>query len=175
MTIMIICVPLLSALVAPGTTLFAGFGMRARVREWIWRYLPAELISIVATLLPALILAGQGSSRVTIALAGTWCGNIGYFGTILLRDVLKTRKGLRIVGHPYTSRSFLKNLRALLIEFGLAEVIDSFFIRPALMYWLPIWTGSLTWGLVAAKFMADLTFYLPAIFFYEWNKRRGDL
>jgi hypothetical protein len=148
--------------------------MRARVREWLWRYLPAELVSIVGTLLPALILAGQDTSRMSIALAGTWGGNIGYFGTILLRDILKAKRGLRIMGRRYSGASFLRNLRSLVVEFGIAELLDSFLIRPALMYWLPVWTGSLTWGLVAAKFLADFTFYLPAIFFYEWNKRRGN-
>jgi len=147
--------------------------MRARIREWIWRYLPAELVSIAGTLVPALMLAGTNASRMDIALAGTWGGNIGYFGTILLRDVLKTRRRLRVTGHRYSGASSLKNLRDLLIEFGVAELLDSFLIRPALMYWLPVWTGSLTWSLIAAKFLADLTFYLPAIFFYEWNKRRG--
>lgn len=146
--------------------------MKPRIREWLWRYLPAEAVSIAGTLLPALILASSDASRVSIALAGTWGGNIGYFGTILLRDVLKARRGLRISGHHYTARHLLRNLRDLLIEFGLAEILDSFFIRPALMYWLPLKTGSFTWGLIAAKFLADLTFYLPAIFFYEWNKRR---
>lgn len=146
--------------------------MHARVREWLWRYLPAEAVSVVGTLLPALVLAHYDASRVSIALAGTWGGNITYFGTILVRDIIRTRNGLRVMGHEYTGRSFLKNIRDLFIEFGVAEVLDSFLIRPALMYWLPIWTGSLSWGIVAAKFLADLTFYAPAIFFYEWNKRR---
>ncbi len=148
--------------------------MRARVRDWLWRYLPAEVISIAATLLPALVTAGNGGSHMAVALAGTWGGNIGYFGTILLRDILKTRKGLRLAGRRYTPVSLLKNIRNLLIEFGLAELLDSFLIRPALMYWMPQWTGSLGWGLFAAKLLADLTFYLPAIFFYEWNRGRGN-
>lgn len=147
--------------------------MQARVREWIWRYLPAEMVSIVATLLPAWLLAEQDASRLSIALVATWGGNVGYFGTILLRDIRKTRRGLRILGRRYGAHSLLHNLRNLVIEFGVAELLDSFLIRPALMYWLPLWTGSLTWGLIAAKLLADLTFYVPAIFFYEWNKRRG--
>lgn len=145
--------------------------MRARIREWLWRYLPAEGLSVAATLLPALV-AGPGTSRVTLALAATWAGNVAYFGTILLRDAVRARKELHGAGKRYTGRSLLRNLRNMAIEFGVAEVLDSFFIRPALMYWLPLRTGSLTGGLIAAKFLADLTFYLPAILFYEWNKRR---
>jgi hypothetical protein len=146
--------------------------MRARIREWVWRYLPAELVSIVGTLLPAWILASEDASRVSIALAGTWGGNVGYFGTILLRDVIRNRRGLRLNGHRYTPRHFIRNLRDLVIEFGVAEILDSLLIRPALMYWLPLRLHSLTWGLVLAKGLADLTFYIPAIYFYEWNRRR---
>jgi hypothetical protein len=59
-----------------------------------------------------------------------------------------------------------------LVEFGLAEVLDSFLIRPWLMHQMPIWTGRHTIGILLAKFMADITFYLPSILFYEWSKRR---
>jgi len=66
----------------------------------------------------------------------------------------------------------LKNIRALLAEFGLAELVDSLLIRPALMYYLPILTGSMMGGSMLAKFAADITFYIPAIISYELSKSR---
>lgn len=146
--------------------------MGHRVKEWLWRYGPAELVSILTTLIPAILTKYYTGNLLASAMAGTWGGNIGYFGTILIRDVWITRRVLVTNGASYTSRIFLKNMRALLIEFGVAEILDSFLVRPALMYYMPKWIGSFSAGIIAAKFLADLTFYFPAIIFYEWSKRR---
>jgi hypothetical protein len=146
--------------------------MRTRVKEWLWRYAPAELISLPATLLPALLVQRTTGDTVAAALAGTWGGNIGYFGTILLRDVWRSRRRYLREGRKYSLRIFGRNVQALLIEFGLAEVFDSLLVRPALMYYLPKALDSFSWGIILAKFVADLSFYVPAIIFYEWSKKR---
>ena len=146
--------------------------MRQKVTEWLWRYGPAEIASLPATIIPALAVHAAGGSALATALAGTWGGNIGYFGTILSRDVYVTRQRLQAAGRRYGSFVFAKNVRALLIEFGLAEAFDSLLVRPLLMYYLPAVTGSLGWGILLAKLAADVSFYLPAILFYEWSKSR---
>lgn len=146
--------------------------MKPRLREWLRRYGPAEVLSVAATLVAVAAAFALTHSRATTALVGTWAGNIAYFGWILGADVLRTRRTLRAAGQPYTTRTLGRNLRALAVEFGPAEVLDSFVIRPALMYWLPLWTGSLGWGSLAAKLAADITFYIPAILSYELSKKR---
>ena len=65
----------------------------------------------------------------------------------------------------------IQNIKALLVEFGVAEVIDLFIIRPALMYYLPLWIENLAFGTLVAKLLAYLTFYIPAIMSYELSKR----
>lgn len=98
---------------APAGTILAGILMMStKIREWLWRYGPAELISLPATLIPAQLVLHQSGHAIAAALAGTWCGNIGYFGTILLRDVWTTRKQYAAEGRPYNFRAFTKNLRA---------------------------------------------------------------
>jgi len=146
--------------------------MKARVREWIRRYLPAEILSLVFTVAATLITYQITHSRLSTALSGTWFGNIGYFGYILIADIAHTQKVLGQADKRYTFSSFLKNIRALVAEFGIAELLDSFLVRPALMYYLPILTGSLLAGSVLAKFVADVTFYVPAIAGYELTKSR---
>ena len=106
------------------------------------------------------------------ALAGTWAGNVGYFGTILIEDILLAIKQLKAVGKQYSLETFYKNLRALFVEFGIAEFFDTLFIRPTLMYYIPIWVDDLSWGVVIAKFAADITFYVPAIISYELSKKK---
>ncbi|UOQ71944.1 hypothetical protein [Hymenobacter cellulosilyticus] len=146
--------------------------MKWNVREWLQRYGPAEILSVLATLGAAGVAYRLSGSYVSTALAGTWAGNVAYFGYILALDIWHTRRQLRAAGQLYTGRTLLRNLRALVVEFGLAEVFDSFLVRPALMYYLPRAVGSLAGGILLAKLLADVTFYVPAIISYELSKKR---
>lgn len=146
--------------------------MRQKAKEWLRRYLPAEIISVAATLLSSLIAFQLTHDRITAALAGTWCGNIGYFGSILMLDIIRARNALKLSGRHYTVTTFYKNVKALAVEFGVAELLDSFLIRPLLMYYLPLWMDSIFWGSLMAKFAADITFYIPAIIGYEYSKKK---
>jgi hypothetical protein len=146
--------------------------MKQKVKEWMRRYLPAEILSVLATMGGAAWAFWTTENRVTTALVGTWAGNVAYFGFLLLADALYARRVRHANGQRYTLRTFWQNVRALAVEFGVAEVADSFVIRPALMYYLPLLFGSLSWGVLAAKLLADVTFYVPAIISYELSKKR---
>ncbi len=146
--------------------------MTAKIKEWIKRYGVAEVISLTLTVLSAWLAFKLTNSKITTALVGTWVGNIGYFGTILITDILQAKKQLKAIGKDYSLEIFYKNVKALLVEFGIAELFDSLFIRPALMYYLPIWMNNLSVGVVLAKLLADITFYIPAIVSYELSKKK---
>jgi hypothetical protein len=144
----------------------------SRISEWLLRYGPAELLSSLATLGAAVVVQWIGGGGLNIALAATWAGNLAYFGLILMQDVWRTRRELNAQHRRYTPVTWWRNVRALIAEFGAAEALDSLLIRPALMYWLPRWLGSVPQGVIAAKFAADITFYIPAILSYELTKRK---
>jgi hypothetical protein len=146
--------------------------MNTRTKEWIKRYIPAEIVSLIVTIATIFILYAKTHSRIATALAGTWLGSLAYFGYILISDIIFAHRQVYQHGGHYTFTTFLKNIRALLAEFGLAELVDSLLIRPALMYYLPILTGSMMGGSMLAKFAADITFYIPAIISYELSKSR---
>ena len=40
------------------------------------------------------------------------------------------------------------------------------------MYYLPLWLGHFAGGVLLAKLLADVTFYIPAILSYELSKKR---
>lgn len=145
--------------------------MKKKVREWVKRYLPAEILSLIATLVAAWAMHHYTGNAVKTALAGTWGGNVVYFGYVILADVLSARREYKLMGYSYTFRDFLKNARSLFIEFGVAELVDTFVIRPFLMYYLPILLNNLSLGIIIAKVAADVTFYIPAIISYEINKK----
>ncbi|HXS37892.1 MAG TPA: hypothetical protein VN721_14405 [Flavipsychrobacter sp.] len=146
--------------------------MKPKLKEWIERYLPAEVLSSIMVVASGAICYRLTQDRILTALVATWCGNIGFFGYILLNDIIAANKLLLANNKRYTVATFWENIRALFMEFGLAEVLDSFVIRPALMYYLPILTGNIPIGILLAKFIADITFYIPAIISYEIFKKR---
>ena len=146
--------------------------MHPKIKEWLKRYLPAELLSVLATLAGGWLAFAFTGNQLAMALTATWAGNVAYFGLIIAADIRRTNRQCKAQAISYSGRHFLQNLKALLIEFGVAEIADSFFIRPALLYYLPILTGNLTSGLILAKLVADVTFYVPAIIGYELSKRK---
>lgn len=146
--------------------------MNTKIREWLKRYGLAEVISLSLTVVSSWLTFKFTQNKITTALVGTWVGNIGYFGTILIEDILLANRQLQVIGKRYSVETFLKNVRALFVEFGVAELFDTLFIRPTLMYYIPIGIGDLSWGVIIAKFAADITFYIPAIISYELSKKR---
>jgi len=146
--------------------------MTAKMKEWLKRYLPAELLSTGATLGGGVIAYRIWNNAVAAALVATWAGNLLYFGYILLNDIHGTKKALNADNKGYNIITFLKNIRAFVVEFGIAEVLDSFLIRPLLMYYLPLLIDNLVAALLLAKFIADITFYIPVTLSYEFAKKR---
>ena len=97
---------------------------------------------------------------------------MAYFGYLLAQDVRLAYRLRQARQLPYTWRTFGQNVRALAVEFGAAELADSFLIRPALMFYLPRWLGHFAGGILLAKLLADVSFYVPAIVSYELSKKR---
>src|SRR5687767_6950649 len=118
--------------------------MHPKLKEWLKRYLPAEILSILATLLGAWLGFELTRNNLAAALTATWAGNLAYFGYIIAADIRQTNLICKAQNQPYTVKNLLIDLRALVVEFGVAEIADSFFIRPALLYYLPQVTGNLT-------------------------------
>jgi hypothetical protein len=146
--------------------------MKQKIIEWIKRYGWAEVISMALTILSSWLTYKFTKNNITTALVATWIGNLGYFGTILFQDILLAIIQLRNIGKKYSIETFYKNIRALFVEFGIAEIFDSFLVRPALLYYFPILLGNRTLGVIIAKFAADITFYVPAIISYELSKKK---
>jgi len=145
--------------------------LKHKLAEWLKRYLPAEVLSTLVTLLAAWLAHKQGGSVLAVALISTWSGNITYFGYILIADILRSVAAVKKAGEKYTLASATVNLRSLVIEFGLAEALDSLLIRPLVMYYVPYMLSDFNTGIIVAKLSADVIFYIPAIIGYEMNKK----
>jgi len=137
--------------------------MKTKIKNWIKRYGPAEIFGLIGAVSGGMIANILFKSFIITALGGTWGENLGYYGSIIIKDFKK-------------QKNFFKILRNLLIEFGPAEYFDSFLIRPFSLYIFPKLLNNLPLGLVIGKFAADFLFYIPTIITYELkNKFLKDL
>jgi len=60
----------------------------------------------------------------------------------------------------------------LLVEFGPAELLDTFVIRPAAIGFT-VWLLGPALGILAGKLLADVAFYALAIATHEHLRRKG--
>ncbi len=138
-----------------------------KIKERINRYLFPTLLSVFFSLFLGLGLKAIFHEPLITALGGTWGDNIGFYGLIFYRDIKERKK----IDKKITFLSVLKVIRNAIAEFGIAEYLDSFIIRPAFMLFFPQLLHNDVLGILVAKFAADITFFLPTVIFYEIRKR----
>lgn len=134
--------------------------MSGRAGVWLRRYLPAETVSLLGALVAANV-AWQLSDQnpALAALAGAWGETLAYYATMLVRELTANHGNLPLA------------LRDLVLEFGVAEALDSLFIRPALMYAAGRLVAHMAVGVLLGKLAADVVFYVPTIAAYELRRR----
>ena len=142
--------------------------MSVKIREWIDRYLPAEIVGTIFAVLVAWIVFRQTGNHAAGAAAGTIAENIGFYGVISVREFYRHHKKLEGV---VSVREYLKVVRNLLVEFGPAELFDSFLVRPASMYTFSRAIDNYGLGVFVGKVVADVGFYGAAIIAYEFRKK----
>ncbi len=130
-----------------------------RAREWLGRYAPAEVAATLGALLGAGVAAWFGGAAAT-AYAGAIGEAIAFYAVVFVRDQRRSsrRSG---DGSPW------RTLRGLLMEFGPAELVDTFAVRPLAMYLATVLIGHVATGVLVGKVAADVVFYTLAIIGYE--------
>jgi hypothetical protein len=144
----------------PATVLWPG--IQSKMRAWLSRYLPAEILGAICALVGASLAFALTDSAAAAAVAGAWTENVGFYGRLLARE-LGVPDAARPVGQ---ARRWQRALRDIVLEFGPAEAIDSL-LRPALMCAGTALLPDLHSGVIAGKLAADLVFYALAIAAHE--------
>jgi hypothetical protein len=141
---------------------------RAKLREWLRRYLPCEIAGTTCEMTGAAVAYVATGSVAAAAVVATIGASIGYYAMAYgaaartaHRDRAELRGTRRVLVANWTA------LRSLAVEFGPAEVIDSLVIRPLAFYVGPVLFGNLLAGWIFGKVVADIGFYVLAIFSYE--------
>ncbi|PIZ95892.1 MAG: hypothetical protein COX81_00140 [Candidatus Magasanikbacteria bacterium CG_4_10_14_0_2_um_filter_37_12] len=90
-----------------------------------------------------------------------------FYSIIVYKD-LKSRK-IKDVG--LSSLGFLKVLRNIIVEFGPAEYLDSFLLRPFYLTVFPYFISSYSLAILLASLTAEISYYIPTIISYEARKK----
>lgn len=145
--------------------------LKAKTKEWLRRYIPAEILGTIFSLVAAWVAYSHTHSFVTAAAAG-WIGEgISFYGYFVTTELLTNAKQYQ--EHAVFKRLWLAAARAstnLIVEFAPAEILDNFLLRPLAMYYFPQRIHPYAVGFLVAKFSADIVFYLLAIIGYEVRK-----
>lgn len=146
--------------------------LKAKRKEWLRRYIPAEVLGTTLALAAAWVTFAHTHSFIAATASG-WVGEgIGFYGYFITLELLAGSK-------RYSSRSPMRRVSLaitaastnLLVEFLPAEILDNFIIRPYLMFLVPHYVHPYPLGFLVGKFSADIIFYALAIVGYEARKR----
>jgi hypothetical protein len=130
------------------------------VVRWLRRYLPAELVALPCALTAGFAAGHLTGSPAAAALAATWGENAGFYGLMIGREL--AQQG--------SVRALPDVVRALVLEFGPAEALDSLLLRPAAVYAGLALLPHPALGMLAGKLVADVSFYAPAIACHELQR-----
>src|SRR5689334_19603958 len=93
-------------------------GAARKLIEWLRRYGIAELIGTCTALAGAWLVQRLGGNAVAAAYGGALGENVGFYGTIVARELAAERRGARAAGVAFGPLCALRTAGALLIEFG---------------------------------------------------------
>lgn len=142
-----------------------------KVRHWIRRYGPSELLGTVAAVGVAVMVQRTTGSTLAAAYLGATAENIVFYGIMFLRESTREAHQAGRRGRSFGGGDLLAVARTLGLEFGTAELLDTGLVRPLCIgLGLRLLGGSL--GALAGKLVADLAFYGPVLAVYEWRLAR---
>jgi hypothetical protein len=149
---------------APGDTA----SHRRGVVFWITRYLPAEIVGTAAMVMAGLGVTLWTDSAAIIAIAAVLGEVVGFYAilavTIYVEQAPLCRSRRRAMG---------RTGMLLVAEFGVAELLDTLLIRPALLL-AGVWLlADPLWGLLAGKVVADIAFYAIAAGAFTLTAKTG--
>lgn len=153
---------------ATTTTVDASPARRRGIAFWIARYLPAEIAGTAAMIAAGLAVAVWTDNPALIAGAALVGEIIGFY-LVLGLVVAREQSRLGVHGRRLLASTFV----LLVAEFGAAELLDTFLIRPVALMVGVLVLAEPVWGLLAGKVLADVVFYALAAGAFTITDRAG--
>ena len=132
------------------------------------RYAPNEIAGWVGQLGAAAATYALTGSYAAAVIAATIGASAGYYAAAYFNAVRWSYRAQ--AGRSWPTRVLVAHglaARSIAVEFGPAEAIDSITIRPIALYLGPLVVGNTAVGFVLGSIVADIAFYVMAIFSYE--------
>ncbi len=129
------------------------------VRFWITRYLPSELAGTATALLAAGFSYEASGSLLVAAISSTIGENLGFYSVAVARSFAEQWHQSGGDRGKRRRSSLMRTAWLSAVEFGPAELVDTFAIRPMLLWIAPAVVGLPIAGWVIGKVGADLVFY----------------
>ena len=144
-----------------------------RLRRWVLRYGPPEAVATVTAVGATLAVREATGSLVAGAYAGSIAEGVVFYGIMFLRESLHAAHAAGRRGQGFGQADLLPVARGLMVEFGLAELLDALFVRPLCLGLGVRYVGG-GLGALLGKLASDVAFYGPVFFIYEWRLKRGE-
>ena len=106
---------------------------RQKGAEWLERYGVAEVVGLCTAVAGSFAARALTGSEIAAAYGGAMGENVGYYGVIIGREVVRDRRAAEAADRRYGMAGAARTARNLLFEFGVAEVLDSAVLRPLSM------------------------------------------
>lgn len=141
--------------------------IKVKLKEYLKRYGPSEAVSLVMTVIGANLGMFLFNDVIIAAFIALFVCNLFYYGIIVFQDLNE----LRVKDGKLGIDRLFAVLRNLAIEFGPAEYLDSFLLRPFLLSVVPLFVPGYSIAIIVGTLIADITYYFPVIIGYESRKR----
>ena len=136
-----------------------------KTKEWLKRYSTPLILATLAAIISATIIKILTGNNIIAGILATWIDNITFYGYIYIKDLKKNKKeGSRIT-------NISKQLRNMIVEFGPAEYLDSFLIRPFYLSLFPYLIDNYQIAILLGSICAEITYFIPVVIFYEIRKK----
>jgi hypothetical protein len=143
----------------------------SKLMVWVRRYAPSEVLGAAAAVSAAVGMQALTGSDIAGAYAGALAEDLAFYGVMLVRESIREAHQAGARGRPFTIRDLATVLRNLLMEFGVAGMLDVSVVRPLCLGLGLSWVGGAP-GAFLGKVAADAVFYGPVLAIYEWRLAR---
>lgn len=137
---------------------------------WIRRYLPPELAGTATMLIAGVAVAAAAAPAVVIGLVGTAAENVGFYSVAAITVWREQRVNFPDDGALRRARRVTV---LLVLEFGPAELLDTFLVRPLALTLAVHLLPNVGLGLIVGKLAADIVFYVLAATAFRVTEKTG--
>lgn len=141
--------------------------LKQKFKEWLKRYLPAEIVGTATAVGAASITHVFSDNHLFIAYIGSLGETVGFYSTVFIQHLSQVNKECKLKSEQFSFVNIFKIIRTIVLEFGPAGIIDGLLLRPLFMYLFPLFLKNFTLGILLGKIAGDFTFYILVILSYE--------